>query len=121
MRLALADAVAILHAAYIAFVVIGFAAIVAGAIACAGWARNPVPRILHVAAILLVCVEVAIGGTLERDFAGDFRSAIEIRSSLGRPVRRRGGLNFRILFRLFREQRDSKTLLWAQSANDPRQ
>ena len=58
---ALADAVAIVHAAYVAFVVIGFAAIVAGAIASAPWARSFTLRAAHLAAILLVCVEVIIG------------------------------------------------------------
>jgi Protein of Unknown function (DUF2784) len=59
--LALADAVAIAHAAYIAFVVFGFAAIVAGALAGARWARSFALRAAHLAAILLVCAEVAIG------------------------------------------------------------
>ncbi len=59
--LELADAVAIIHAAYVAFVVIGFAAIVAGAVAGAQWARSFALRAAHLAAILLVCVEVMIG------------------------------------------------------------
>ncbi len=59
--LALADLVAIVHAAYIAFVVFGFAAIVAGAIAGARWARSFALRATHLASILLVCVEVIIG------------------------------------------------------------
>jgi hypothetical protein len=61
MWLALADAVAIVHAAYVAFVVIGFAVIVVGAIAGARWARSFALRAAHLAAILLVCVEVTIG------------------------------------------------------------
>jgi Protein of Unknown function (DUF2784) len=59
--LELADAVAIVHAAYVAFVVIGFAAIVVGAVAGARWARSFALRAAHLAAILLVCVEVMIG------------------------------------------------------------
>ncbi|MGH7924777.1 MAG: DUF2784 domain-containing protein [Candidatus Binatus sp.] len=59
--LVLADTVAIVHAAYVAFVVIGFAAIVAGAIAGARWARSFTLRAAHLAAILLVCVEMTIG------------------------------------------------------------
>jgi hypothetical protein len=59
--LELADAVAIFHAAYVAFVVIGFAAIVAGALAGARWARSFALRAVHLAAILLVCVEAMIG------------------------------------------------------------
>ena len=59
--LELAVAVAIFHAAYVAFVVIGFAAIVAGALAGARWARSFALRAVHLAAILLVCVEAMIG------------------------------------------------------------
>ena len=59
--LVLADAVAVVHAAYVAFVVIGFMAIVAGAIAGARWARSFALRAAHLAAILLVSVEAAIG------------------------------------------------------------
>jgi hypothetical protein len=58
---ALADAVAIVHAAYVAFVVVGFVAIVAGAISGARWARSFTLRAAHLGAILLVCVEVIIG------------------------------------------------------------
>jgi hypothetical protein len=61
--LVLADAVVTFHAAYVAFVVIGFAAIVGGAIAGARWARSFALRAAHLAAILLVCVEVAVGAT----------------------------------------------------------
>ena len=71
--LGLADAVVIFHAAYVAFVVIGFVAIVVGAIAGAGWARSFVLRAAHLAAILIVCVEAATGvicplTTLENSF-----------------------------------------------------
>jgi len=59
--LALADAVAIFHGAYVAFVVIGFVAIVAGAIADARWARSFTLRAAHLAAILFVCVEAMVG------------------------------------------------------------
>ena len=59
--LGLADAVVIFHAAYVAFVVVGFAAIVVGAIAGARWTRSFALRAAHLAAILLVCVEVTIG------------------------------------------------------------
>jgi hypothetical protein len=59
--LALADSAAIVHAAYVAFVVIGFVVIVAGAIAGARWARSFALRAAHLAAILLVCVEVMVG------------------------------------------------------------
>ena len=59
--LVLADAVVIIHAAYVAFVVVGFVVIVAGSIVGARWARSFALRVAHLAAILLVCVEVAIG------------------------------------------------------------
>ena len=59
--LALADVVAIIHAVYAAFVVLGFGATIVGAIAGARWARNFALRAAHLAAILLVCVEVLIG------------------------------------------------------------
>jgi len=59
--LELADAVAIFHAAYVVFVVIGLAAIVAGALAGARWAQSFALRAVHLGAILLVCVEVLIG------------------------------------------------------------
>src|ERR1700683_4652986 len=59
--LELADAVAIVHAAYVAFVVIGVAATVGRAVAGARWARSFALRAVHLAAILLVCVEVMIG------------------------------------------------------------
>ncbi|MGO9265390.1 MAG: DUF2784 domain-containing protein [Candidatus Binataceae bacterium] len=59
----MADIVAVLHAAYIVFVVAGFAAIIAGSAAHWEWVRNPYFRTVHAAAILLVCVEVLIGST----------------------------------------------------------
>jgi hypothetical protein len=59
--LGLADAVVIVHAVYVAFVVFGFLAIVVGAIAGARWARSFPLRAAHLAAIVLVCVETAIG------------------------------------------------------------
>ncbi|HTT77874.1 MAG TPA: DUF2784 domain-containing protein [Candidatus Binataceae bacterium] len=59
--LVLADTVAIVHAAYIAFVVLGLALIVVGASAGAGWARNFTLRTIHLCAILVVCAEVITG------------------------------------------------------------
>lgn len=57
----LADAVAIFHAAYVGFVVLGFAAIVAGIAMRREWVRSFTFRAAHLAAIALVCVEVATG------------------------------------------------------------
>ncbi len=64
----LADAVVIVHAAYVAFVVLGLVAILAGAAFQSGkaagylnWTRNFTFRIVHLAAIALVCVEALTG------------------------------------------------------------
>jgi hypothetical protein len=57
----LADAVLLIHAAYVAFVVIGFAAIVAGAALGWRWVRNFWLRIVHLAAIVLVMAEALAG------------------------------------------------------------
>ena len=59
----MADVVAALHAAYIVFVVAGFAAILAGCAARWEWVRNVYFRITHLAMILLVCLEVIVGIT----------------------------------------------------------
>jgi len=57
----LADAVVVFHAAYVAFVVFGFAAILAGAALKARWIRNFWFRVIHLAAMALVLVEALIG------------------------------------------------------------
>ena len=57
----LADAVALFHLAYVAFVMLGLGAIIAGAALGARWVRNFWFRILHLAAIALVCVETIAG------------------------------------------------------------
>ena len=59
----MADVVAALHAIYIVFVVAGFAAILAGSAARWQWVRNAYFRIIHLAMILLVCLEVIAGVT----------------------------------------------------------
>jgi hypothetical protein len=56
-----ADLVAAVHAAYIAFVVFGFIAIMLGVATGWQWVRNVYFRAAHLAAILLVCVEALIG------------------------------------------------------------
>jgi hypothetical protein len=58
-----AEVVAAVHAAYIAFVVLGFIAIILGVAMGWRWARNVHFRVVHLAAILLVCVEALIGLT----------------------------------------------------------
>jgi hypothetical protein len=57
----LADAIVIIHAAYVAFVVFGLAAILIGAAIGWRWTRSPAFRITHMAAIALVCVESIVG------------------------------------------------------------
>jgi hypothetical protein len=59
----MADIVAALHAAYIVFVVTGFAAILAGSAAQWQWVRNVYFRVVHLAMILLICLEVIVGIT----------------------------------------------------------
>ena len=57
----LADAVVIVHAAYVAFVVFGLVAILIGAAMNWRWTRSLAFRITHLAAIALVCVESIVG------------------------------------------------------------
>jgi hypothetical protein len=59
----LADLVVIFHAAYVIFVVFGFAAIVVGIAMRREWVRNFTFRAAHLTAIALVCIE-AITGTM---------------------------------------------------------
>jgi hypothetical protein len=57
----LADAVVVVHAAYVAFVVGGlFAILIGGAIGWL-WTRNFAFRAVHLAAIALVCIESIVG------------------------------------------------------------
>ncbi|MGA7871464.1 MAG: DUF2784 domain-containing protein [Candidatus Binatus sp.] len=58
-----ADLVAVIHAAYVAFVVIGFVAIVVGWAAHWDWVRNLYFRVAHLAMILLVCCEALMDTT----------------------------------------------------------
>ena len=57
----LADAVVIIHAAYVAFVVFGLIAILLGAAMNWRWTRSFAFRIAHLAAIALVCLESIVG------------------------------------------------------------
>lgn len=56
-----ADAVALAHAGYVIFVVVGFALIVAGIIMHWQWVREVRFRLAHLVAIMLVCAESLIG------------------------------------------------------------
>jgi hypothetical protein len=57
----LADAVAILHTIFIAFVLFGFVLILIGAGAGWNWVRRFWFRVLHLLAISYVCVATAVG------------------------------------------------------------
>ena len=57
----LADTVVIIHAAYVAFVVFGLAAILIGAAMNWRWTRSLAFRITHLCAIALVCLESIVG------------------------------------------------------------
>jgi len=57
----LADFVLVLHVSYVAFVVLGQAAILGGLARGSSWARNPGFRWLHLAAILIVAAEAILG------------------------------------------------------------
>jgi len=57
----LADAVVVVHAAYVAFVVGGLVAILIGAAMGWRWTRSFAFRAAHLAAIALVCVESLVG------------------------------------------------------------
>ena len=61
--LASADLVATIHAGYVAFVVIGFVAILVGWAAQWDWVRNLYFRTVHLAMILFVCCEALTGTT----------------------------------------------------------
>lgn len=57
----IADLVLAFHVAYVAFVVLGQAAILVGLSLHASWARNPAFRWLHLAMILVVAGEALLG------------------------------------------------------------
>ena len=58
-----ADIVVTVHAAYVAIVVVGFAAILLGSAAQWRWVRNFYIRAAHLAMILPVCAEALVGTT----------------------------------------------------------
>jgi hypothetical protein len=57
----LADAMVLFHACYVAFVVLGLVAILAGIAFRWDWVRNPVFRLVHLAMILIVVGEALAG------------------------------------------------------------
>lgn len=56
-----ADVVVAVHLAYVGFVVLGFAAVLAGGALGWAWVRNRAFRLVHLVAIALVAVEAVIG------------------------------------------------------------
>lgn len=56
-----ADAVLSLHVLFVAFVVLGLLAIFAGAALSWAWVRNPVFRVLHLLAIIVVALQAWLG------------------------------------------------------------
>lgn len=69
----LADAVLVVHVAFIAFVVFGFGAILFGVARGSGWVRNLSFRFIHLVSIVFVCAEAVTGvmcplTVLESDF-----------------------------------------------------
>ncbi|WP_333647017.1 DUF2784 domain-containing protein [Candidatus Binatus sp.] len=57
----LADAVVVIHAAYVVFVVFGLAAILIGVVLEWEWVRGFCFRLWHLVAIALVCLEAILG------------------------------------------------------------
>ena len=57
----LADAIVVIHAAFVAFVVLGMAAILVGMALRWGWVRNAWFRVIHLAAIGVVVLESLAG------------------------------------------------------------
>lgn len=57
----LADAIVVVHAAFVAYVVLGMAAILVGIVLRRGWVRNVWFRVTHLAAIGVVVLETLVG------------------------------------------------------------
>src|SRR5712692_1445747 len=68
--LSLADLVAVVHAAYVAFVVIGFALIIAGLVMRREWSMAFWFRAAHLVAIAFVCTEALMGVVCRQSIAG---------------------------------------------------
>ncbi len=56
-----AEIVLTIHVLYVAFVVLGLVAVVWGAARGWGWVRNPLFRLVHLGAILVVAVQAIVG------------------------------------------------------------
>ncbi|HWS85857.1 MAG TPA: DUF2784 domain-containing protein [Pyrinomonadaceae bacterium] len=77
----LADLVVVLHVAYVAYIVVGFALILAGLVRGWAWARNPWLRLSHLAAILIVVLELIFKTTCPLTVL-----EFKLRSLAGQPV-----------------------------------
>lgn len=89
MRALLADAVLLLHFAFVAFVVGGLALVWVGAAAGWGWVRNFWFRAAHLGAILFVVAESLIGAVCPLTIWEDaLRGAREQKSFVARWVHR---------------------------------
>jgi Protein of Unknown function (DUF2784) len=90
----IADAILVVHALFVLFVVGGFALILLGARSW-NWVRNRAFRILHLAAIAFVTVETVLGFTCPLTIWEDtFRGVGTERSFVGRWVARALYYNF---------------------------
>ena len=56
-----ADALLSLHVLFVAFVVLGLLAVLAGAVLSWAWVRNPIFRIVHLSAIIVVATQAWLG------------------------------------------------------------
>jgi hypothetical protein len=84
----IADAILVVHALFVVFVVGGFVLILAGARRW-GWVRNRSFRILHLAAIAFVTAEALLGSTCPLTVWEDaLRGVVTERSFIGRWVAR---------------------------------
>jgi len=77
----LADLVVVLHVAYVAYIVVGLALILAGLGRGWGWARNPWLRLSHLAAILIVILEIIFKTSCPLTLL-----ELKLRSLAGQPV-----------------------------------
>lgn len=77
----LADLVVVIHIAYVAYIIVGLAFVVVGAIRGWDWVRNPWFRFTHLAAILIVVLELVLKTTCPLTVL-----ELRFRSLAGQPV-----------------------------------
>jgi hypothetical protein len=76
-----ADLVVVIHIAYVAYIILGLALIPVGANRGWGWVRNPWFRLTHLAAILIVILELVLKTTCPLTVV-----ELRFRSLAGQPV-----------------------------------